>query len=376
MSVHALNQPVRDIHDNNGDTDRFLEACTSCGACISACDLLRSSGAPDAVIRSGKAEVFLCTNCGACSAACPSGLDPADAMLQAKHRLLKAGQASSEITQAVNVARTFIDRSHMFLFSSYSRTETVFWPGCSLSALSPDAVRKTHRILRDRLGKQIGIALDCCSGPAYHLGDLDTVRNTADRIGKTFERNGITTVIAACMNCVKVLRDRIPGLKVEHVFEVYPDVTAGPFAGREFRLHHPCPAHRFDATAKRAEALLRQLGIRLSAQTPPRCCGFGGNINILHPMLAEERTNEVLAGDADMPLVTYCMSCKDRFLSKGRMTYHILELLASAEPVDRSVSSLRKWIARFSLAQESRLRDYRRQLFRQRSGNDGARLFY
>jgi Fe-S oxidoreductase len=84
-------------------------------------------------------------------------------------------------------------------------------------------------------------------------------------------------------------------------------------------------------------------------QTRPRCCGFGGNVHALSTELADASTNEVMVAAGNATIVTYCMACKDRFLSKGRKTNHILELLVSATPVTSPISSARKWFNRFIL---------------------------
>jgi hypothetical protein len=71
--------------------------------------------------------------------------------------------------------------------------------------------------------------------------------------------------------------------------------------------------------------------------------------------LADASTDEVLAAAGKASIVTYCMACKDRFLSKGNRALHILELLVTTKPVERAASPIRKWINRFLLAFRIRL---------------------
>jgi Fe-S oxidoreductase len=333
----------------------FLGRCTSCGACAGACRFLAGRDTPDQLIARRDPDVFLCTGCGACADLCPEGLLPSDAFLYAKHRLIEAGQVSNRVRKAVRTARRFVWWGHSFPFAYYSRTDTVFWPGCSLAGMSPEVVHKTQQLLTEKLGKKVGIALDCCSDPTYQIGDLDAVHEACVGIRGKIERHGITTIVSACTNCVKILRKHLPGVRVDHVLEVLPHTAVRPLAGHECYLHHPCPTYRFDAVQSAARSLLIELGAAVVEQTRPRCCGFGGNVHALATELADASTGEVLAAADNATIVTYCMACKDRFLSKGNQALHILEVLVSTRPVARAASPIRKWINRFLLALRIRL---------------------
>ena len=354
---------VTEIGDQRGakkaesETKQFLDRCTSCGACSNVCTLLSTSGAPDTVISRGDQNVFLCTNCGACNSVCPSGLNPSDALLWTKHRLLMAGQVSDRISKSVCAARRYAGWGRSFPFTYYSSAETVFWPGCSLTGMSPEVVLKTQQLLAGKLGKKVGIALDCCFDPAYQIGDLDTVHDASQHIKRMLEQKGITSVIAACTNCIKVFSKYLRGVRVDHVLNILPDPAVPSLGGEECYLHHPCPTYRFKAVQGRAKRLLTALGARVVEQTRPRCCGFGGNMHEISPELADSCTRDVMAAAGNASIVTYCMACKDRFLSEESRVYHILELLVGAPPANRPISSEGKWFNRFLLMRRARRLD-------------------
>jgi Fe-S oxidoreductase len=357
-STHSGRQAIT-LQSIDSEVGDFLDRCTSCGACTSACSFLGQRGTPDRLIAQNDPDVFLCTGCGACADFCPEGLLPGDALLQAKHRLIEAGQLPHRVLRAVRAARRYVRWGHSFPFAHYSRTDTVFWPGCSLAGMSPEVVHKTQQLLTDKLGKKVGIALDCCSDPAYQIGDIVTVRRGSRRVKKALEQHGITSIIAACTNCMKVFSKHLPGVSVNHVLEFLPRTSVRPLDGQECYLHHPCPTYRFDAVQAGARSLLAELGAGVVEQTRPRCCGFGGNVHALAPELADASTDEVLAAAGNAAIVTYCMACKDRFLSKGRKASHILELLVSTTPASRAISSAHKWFNRFVLILNNRLRGRR-----------------
>jgi len=346
--THSGQQAIT-LQSIDSELQGFLGRCTSCGACTSACSFLGQRGTPDRLIARNDPDVFLCTGCGACADLCPEGLLPSDALLQTKHRLIEAGQVPDRVLKAVRAAQRYVRWGHSFPFVHYSRTDTVFWPGCSLAGMSPEVVHKTQQILTDKLGKKVGIALDCCSDPAYQIGDFDTVRRGAQKVRAALEQKGITTVIAACTNCIKVFSKHLPGMRVDHVLEVLPHAAVKTLAGKECYLHHPCPTYRFNAVQAGARGHLRELGAGVVEQRHPRCCGFGGNVHALSTQLADASTEEIMTAAGQASIVTYCMACKDRFLSKGSRAYHILELLVSTTPVTRPISSTRKWFNRFIL---------------------------
>ena len=354
--THSGRQAVA-LQSIDSKVQDFLDRCTSCGACISACSFLEKRGTPDRLIARNDPDVFLCTGCGACAYFCPEGLLPSDALLQAKHRLLKTGQVPDCVLKAVRAARRFARWGHSFPFAHYSRTDTVFWPGCSLAGMSPQVLRKTQQLLTEKLGKKVGIALDCCSDPTYQIGDLDAVHEACVGIREKIESRGITTIVSGCTNCVKILRKHLPGVRVDHVLEVLPHAAVKSLAGKECYLHHPCPTYRFDAVQAAARNFLVEQGAAVVEQTRPRCCGFGGNVHALSTELADESSDAVMATAGKASIVTYCMACKDRFLSKGSRVYHILELVVSAAPVNRPVSSVQKWFNRFLLALRMNVRD-------------------
>ena len=346
--THCGRQAIA-LQSTSSELQDFLGRCTSCGACTSACSFLGQRGTPDRLIAQNDPDVFLCTGCGACADFCPEGLLPSDALLQAKHRLIEAGQVPDRVLKAVRAARRYVRWGHSFPFTHYSRTDTVFWPGCSLAGMSPEVVHKTQQLLTDKFGKKVGIALDCCSDPAYQIGDIVTVRHGSLRVKKALEQHGITSIIAACTNCIKVFSKHLPGMRVDHVLEVLPHAAVKSLTGKECYLHHPCPTYRFDAVQAGARGHLRDLGARVVEQTHPRCCGFGGNVHALSTESADASTDEVMAAAGNATIVTYCMACKDRFLSKGSRAYHILELLVPTTPATSPISSARKWFNRFIL---------------------------
>lgn len=327
----------------------FLSRCTSCGACTAACSFFGKHGEPGRLIVHNDPAVFLCTNCGTCNGLCPLGLVPAAALLEAKHRLIEAGNVPGTVSNALGAARAFVRRGASFPFSFHSRTETVFWPGCSLAGMSPEVVIRTRRLLSRTLGEEVGLALDCCGDPAYGLGDRDTSRARLQSVRQTFGSRNVARVIVGCANCIKIMHGQLPGVAVEHVLEVLPEDTKArmPSGGGAY-VHHPCPSYRFESIQR---ASLRMCGNMPNAgQSMPFCCGNGGGLPAISQESANACADEVLRQAGTAPIITYCMGCRDQFLRRGRQAYHLLELIIESRPKRKPTSSARQWLNRLVLA--------------------------
>jgi Fe-S oxidoreductase len=338
------------------DSKLFLDKCTSCGVCTRACAFLGTRGKPNAVVSRPDQDIFLCTSCGACNSLCPVGLAPADALLSVKHRLIESGRIPETVSQALRSSRRFVRWGSSFPFSFHSRTETVFWPGCSLAGMAPDVVLKTRGLLSEKLGEKVGLALDCCGDPVYELGDLGAARARMRGIEQTLQQHGTTEIIAACANCIKVFRRYLPDMNVRHVLEVLPqEAFRGLPQGSSIYLHHPCPSYCFESIQASARRLCAGPGSKIIEQPRAQCCGQGGGLPALSPESANACTAEILHAAGNAALVTYCMGCKDQFLRQGRKAYHLLELLVAVPAAERPISSARKWLNRLLLALKAHL---------------------
>jgi uncharacterized membrane protein YdjX (TVP38/TMEM64 family)/Fe-S oxidoreductase len=386
----------------------FLKTCTSCKRCQRVCPFLDTYGMPNEIITEKPEKVFLCSNCKACDTVCKEKLSPSDALFEMKSTLLSNGHVPDNVRNAMHSAQGFAMRGHRFPFSYYPATGTVFWPGCGLSGTSPEIVKKTVRLISKHLNKKVGLVLDCCFDPLYQLGDVDSAKKATERIQERLKKNKITQLITGCMNCTKILSSYLPEIKVEHILKVLADnpslplfnspLTKGGYRGVKesnggLFLHHPCPSFRIDGIRERAKAyvqmfnkvLLKEdnkisnpppspfskgglsgsppfikegeggLQAEIKESVRPSCCGYGGGINSLSNGLSEKFTEKVIKASNGSPIVTYCMGCKGKFLQEGQKAYHLLELMTGVKPIEKPVTSIKKWVNRFFLSMNQRL---------------------
>lgn len=337
----------------------LFEDCTACGKCKKICPFLHRYGLPQEIINSGSESVFLCTNCKACDSACPKSLNPSESLLNLKYKLITDNKLSPPTMRAVENARSFAMRGHKFPFAFYPETDMAFWPGCSLQGTRPDLVKKIIRILNAHYKKEIGLALDCCFDPVFQNGDLDVIKASSRRIIERLNQKGIKRLILGCTNCKKIFSLYMPEIETVHILEVLPDITQinEKDNKKEFYIHHPCPSFRFDFLREKFNAAGSSMFLISGENSIPTCCGLGGLSHAISEEMTNSFTEKVLAESKDKPIVTYCMGCKNRFLKKGKETYHILELVADLRPLKKPVSSMGKWFNRFILATSERLKN-------------------
>jgi Fe-S oxidoreductase len=330
----------------------FLGACTDCagcGSCAVSCPFLQRYGTPDEIITGHPQDVFLCTNCGGCSSICALGLAPAEALFQTKCDLIRTGNIPDTVRQALSKARSFADTGHRFPFVYYSSTDTVFWPGCGLAGSHPAIVRKIPEILSDLLGTKVGVVLDCCYDPVYQFGDVNTVNMVMESITKNFKRHNIYRVITGCPNCQKIFSLFLKDITVEHIVEIMPPDAFTPALRKEIYLHHPCPTLLSGRIRQNTKELLDRQNQAILDSQEPLCCGYGGGVSAISPALADQFIDRIMHASGDKPVVTYCTGCKNRFIKKGKRSFHILEFLPGIEPLQKPVPSFKRWVNRFFL---------------------------
>jgi hypothetical protein len=115
----------------------------------------------------------------------------------------------------------------------------------------------------------------------------------------------------------------------------------------EFYLHHPCPSFQFNGIGQYARTITKSTN---NENSRPSCCGHGGGISLLSSDLSEKFTDKIIKSSNGNSVVTYCMGCKGKFLERGKKAYHLLELMTGVKPIEKPVSSGKKWANRFLLA--------------------------
>jgi uncharacterized membrane protein YdjX (TVP38/TMEM64 family)/Fe-S oxidoreductase len=340
----------------------FQETCTGCGICKHECPFLSEFGTPDEILARRQEVSFYCTSCRRCDSACPLNLSPSAAFFETKTQLIREGKVPQPVQKALNGARGFAKAGHGFPFSFYSKTETVFWPGCGLAANNPRLVRRIQAMLSRELQQPVGLILDCCFDPAFTIGDSDTTLAALREINKKLLDGGAKKIITGCLNCHKLLSAHLQELEVVFILQVFPAGAFGKQGRKPMYLHHPCPSSHWDGIRNAArDTVSRIYPSDLSPATDhhaasvPLCCGSGGSLTSISPERANRFLDEILRQTEGKTIVTYCTGCQNRFLQKGMEALHLLECLEGEQPRRTVPSPLRQWANRLVLAARARL---------------------
>ena len=255
----------------------------------------------------------------------------------------------------------FMDRHPEVIEGEPGKPRIVFFVGCMTNFVYTGIGESTLELFR-HLGCTVIIpkGQQCCGLPGMSGGDLDTVRELAEKNLQALEAYQADYVMTACATCggalhklyPLVIGKRNPELKARlqaladktvdaavllQKLGLNPEET-GNGAELKITYHDPCH-HRTAGITKEPRALLKGTpGINLvEMEGADRCCGLGGTFNVYHYesslKINSGKSAAIRATGADA-VVTGCPGCimqlSDGLKQAGDKTrvLHTVELLA------------------------------------------------
>ena len=257
--------------------------------------------------------------------------------------------------------KPFLSRYPEVIEGEPGKPRVVFFTGCMTNFVYTQIGEATLELFR-HLGCTVIIPKDqqCCGLPGMSGGDLDTVRELAEKNLEALEAHQCDYVMTACATCggalhklyPLVIGKRNPELKARlqaladktvdaavllQKLGLKPEETGN---GEKISItyHDPCH-HRTAGITKEPRALLTGTpGITLTEmEGADRCCGLGGTFNVYHYesslKINSGKSAAIQATGADA-VVTGCPGCimqlSDGLKQAGDKTrvLHTVELLA------------------------------------------------
>lgn len=326
------------------ETQTIFDTCTGCGLCTDECDFLAKYGesprelaehyqntrfADDPVIP------YSCNLCGLCEVRCPLGLNVGKMIFEIREEMVKVGDAPLPQHAPIKEIQQFYisDEFKVTLPApGKEKAQLLFFPGCALSAYSPDLVLQTYEHLRKSL-PETGIMLGCCGGPVYLLGDVETAKSIEEGIAQDVERLGATGIIAACPYCYLLLKQNRPDLNLVSLYSVLEEIGVPVQTSADqapLTIHDPCSTRNNPGLQESARALLRQSGHEFvetehSGRTT-HCCGMGGMVYASNADVGAAKTGRTIA-EAQGEIVTYCATCRETIAGQHGQVLHLLDLI-------------------------------------------------
>ena len=275
-----------------------------------------------------------CSLCGQCSVLCPNGYDMAKVCHIARENMVTTGKMPLAPHEFALMDMVF-SNDEAFLCRpqpGYDRCKYVFFPGCQATAIAPATVRAAYLDLCNRLDGGVALMLGCCGAICDWAGRYEMYADTIVFLDRQLASLGNPTVIAGCPTCKKNLA-RSEDLQVQGIWEVLENIGLPEKAKRlekPIAVHDACGARGDGETQASIRRIAESLGCQVT-QTPYEgdkspCCGYGGLTQFTNREVAREMTDKCLER-SDLPYLSYCMACRDRFAREGRESMHLLELV-------------------------------------------------
>lgn len=288
-------------------------------------------------LRHGNLMINSCSLCGLCQEVCPEDLHMGEVCKTARHTMMQQDRMPPS---AHEFALRDMDFSNSDLFAlarnepGMTSSAYLFFPGCQLSASSPEHVKRTYSYLRKKLDGGVGLMLQCCGAPADWSGRGQLFSQALADFETQWRDMGTPTLVLACSTCLEILGDRLSRERVTSLWEVLdrhglPQVSENGRAGT-ISIHDPCTSRREPTIHESVRSLLRKLGFQIRelelSREKTECCSFGGLMRFANRELSE-RVIQRRIDETSQTLLTYCAMCRDQYASHGKPTWHLLDLI-------------------------------------------------
>ena len=301
-----------------------------------------------------------CSLCGQCSVLCPNGYDMAEVCHLARQNMVYTGKMSLAPHEFALMDMVF-SNEEAFLCKpqpGYEKCKYVFFPGCQATAIAPATVRAAYLDLCGRLDGGVALMLGCCGAICDWAGRYEMYDDTVKFLDEKLEGLGNPTVIAGCPTCKKQLSSH-ENVEVKGVWEILETIglpEKAKRADKPIAIHDACGARGDQETQDSIRRIAESLGCQVTETEYGRdkspCCGYGGLTQFTNREVAKKMTDKCLER-SDLPYLSYCMACRDRFAREGRESMHLLELVYGTS-ADHCPDISAKRYNRLSLKEELR----------------------
>ena len=272
-----------------------------------------------------------CSLCGQCSVLCPNGYDMAEICHMARQNMVFTGKMPLAPHEFALMDMVF-SNGEAFLCRKqpgYDTCKYVFFPGCQTTAIAPATVKAAYMDLCNRLDGGVALMLGCCGAICDWAGRYEMQEDTIRFLDEKMAELGNPTVIAGCPTCKKELSRH----ETRGIWDVLEEIGLPEKArrtGKPIAIHDACGARGDAATQDSIRRIVQAMGCTVAETEYDRdkspCCGYGGLTQFTNREVAKKMTEKCLER-SDLPYLSYCMACRDRFAREGRESMHLLELV-------------------------------------------------
>ncbi len=315
--------------------------------------------------------VFKCTLCGHCQEVCPVGIQLKDLwvsvrqdMVHSKFHPKKLKQIRDHLEEDHNVfgedkeeRADWVEDLRDPPENNYIRdqAEVVYFTGC-VSAYYPVA-QKIPMALAEIMDISaveftlLGEDEWCCGFPLLGAGMKDKVQAYIAHNLEAVRRKKARSVVFSCPSCYQMWREYYPqDIEIFHVTQFLKkliETNRIPFKTLSLTVtyHDPCDLGRAARIFSEPREIIRAIpGIKLVElahnKESCRCCGGGGNLEMIDAQLAAEIARQKIEEVVDtgaQAVITSCQQCVRTMLTHVRRNKIPLEVLDITQLVQRAL---------------------------------------
>lgn len=278
-------------------------------------------------------ETYSCNMCGWCESVCSEGVNMGDLFQFSRESRAEKGTNPKAFHDFWLRELDFSSGEAFFASCAKGKDkcEYVFFPGCQLTASSPEHVEQAYALLSEKY--DMGVILGCCGVPAKWAGERKRFEDNTEKLRAAWENMGKPVVVTACATCKETLEKLFPEAELASLYELLEKEEAIPnskvFA--DAVVFDPCSARSSEAMQKSVRSLAEKAGCHLAELSDKgHCCGYGGHIKLANRKLYDKITENRAEAD-DKPYIVYCANCREVFASRGKECAHILDIVFGEE---------------------------------------------
>ncbi|HWQ77603.1 MAG TPA: FAD-dependent oxidoreductase [Anaerovoracaceae bacterium] len=292
-----------------------------------------------------------CAMCGLCGEQCPLDIGMRDLVRQTRESMTEKGKMPPSAHDFALKDMEFSNSSQFFMVkppptpgNGNTAAAYLFYPGCQLSASSPEYVEKTYRYLLSTIEEGVGLMLGCCGAPADWAGRTDLMRESTERFRTIWTEAGKPAFIFACSSCISIFERYLPEIPHVSLWEIFrryglPE-SAGKKHGHILNVHDACSTRHRSEVHESVRAVAAELGYQIEelkySGVKTKCCGYGGLVYFSNREQADGFAGDRIK-ESKADLLVYCSMCKDLFVDQGKRTFHILDLIFAEDPEEAAL---------------------------------------
>jgi glutamate synthase (NADPH/NADH) small chain len=288
-----------------------------------------------------------CSVCGLCAEVCPTDVDMGEIVLDARRTMVEQGRMPPTAHDFALRDMQFSNGEKFAMAKNppgADKSNYVLFPGCQLSASSPQHVEKLYGHLTSSLPDDpVGLMLGCCGSPARWAGRTDLFDETMSWWRGELQAMGNPTVVLPCSSCFQVFKTALPDVEIVSLWELLDDKGIVPEtaveAPRTVSIHDPCTTRHETGVHDSIRRMVTDMGYEIDELEASRektsCCSYGGHTWLANRDLSN-RIIERRISENDADYVTYCAMCRDFFAAKGKRTLHVLDLMFEPDVAERA----------------------------------------